>query len=60
MSFLCYLYLYRGSCHICLICVCIGAHVAFVLFCIYNGAHVAFVLFVFVGAHVAFVLLVFA
>jgi hypothetical protein len=47
MSNLCYLYLYRGSCRICLICVCIGAHVAFVLFFIYNGVHVAFVLFVF-------------
>jgi hypothetical protein len=34
---LCYLYLYRGSCRMCVICICIGANVAFVLFVFVEG-----------------------
>jgi hypothetical protein len=37
MSHLCYLYFLGGSCHICVICICIGAHVAFVLFVFVEG-----------------------
>jgi hypothetical protein len=72
MSNLCYLYLHRGSCRICLICIYTGAHVAFVLFVfirelmshlsylyLYRGSCRMCVICICIGAHVAFVLFVF-
>ena len=72
MSHVCYLYLYRGSCRICVICICMGVHVACVLFVFIKGlmSHVCYLylhrgscriclICVCIGAHFEFVLFVF-
>ena len=73
ISYLCYLYLYMGSCRMCVICICIGAHVAFVSIVfirglmsnlcylyLYRGSYRICGISNYERAHVAFVLFVFA